>query len=564
MAEFSNTSATLASQLKFKTEGKDLVVAGVSSKWGGRRPMSVAIATSQLHTYSEEEKTAFSQHINDCLGSDPHLAHLLPLNTESADLFLKANDGLLLCKLVNVAVRDTIDERCLNVKTSLNVYQKTENINLALNAAKSIGCQVVNIGAADIMEGTPTLILGLVWQIIKIQLLSVVSLKCCPELVVLLQEGEELQTFMKLPPETILLRWFNYHLARAGYAKMITNFGPDIVDSEAYSVLLHQLNPLVCPLTETTDPALKAREVIGYAAALGSQPFIRPRDICEGNKKLNLTFIAQIFNVCPGLAVPEEVRAQFDLSTLEIDDVGDSREERVFRMWINSLCLDEVFVNDLFGDLQNGVIFLKLEDYLDPGIVPWKKVTSAPGMSKFKKVENTNLVVNIGKEMKFSLVNVGGVDIVDGNKKIILAITWQLLRRYTLQVLSDLAASDGSAEMSEERVVLWANEKVTRSGKSRRIRNLKDKSTADSLFFLELIAAVEPRAVEWELVTAGVTEEEKLLNAKFAISSARKLGACVFLTPEDIIETKSKMLLTLIASIWTAELEHSQAAVGGR
>ena len=513
----------------------------------------------KLHTYSEEEKTAFSQHINYCLGNDPHLAHLLPLNTESTELFLKAEDGLILCKLINLAAKDTIDERCLNVKSSLNVYQKTENINLALNAAKSIGCQVVNIGAADIMEGTPTLILGLVWQIIKIQLLSVVSLRSCPELVVLLQEGEELQSFMKLPPETILLRWFNYHLAKAGFAKMVTNFGPDVADSVAYGVLLHQLNPSLCPLTETTDPALKAREVIGYAAALRSQPFIKPRDICEGNKKLNLTFVAQIFNACPGLTVPEEVRAQYDLSTLEIDDVGDSREERVFRMWINSLCLDEVFVNDLFEDLRDGVIFLKIIDFLDPGIVPWKKVTTAHGMSKFKKVENTNLVVTLGKEMRFTLVNVGGVDIIDGNKKIILAITWQLLRRYTLQVLSDLAASDGSAVMSEERVVLWANDKVAALGKSRKIRNLKDKTTADSLFFMELIAAVEPRAVEWDLVTAGVSEEEKMLNAKFAISSARKLGACVFLTPEDIVETNSKMLLTLIASIWTAELEHSQA-----
>ena len=30
---------------------------------------------------------------------------------------------------------------------------KTENLNLAINAAKAIGCQVVNIGARDIIEG---------------------------------------------------------------------------------------------------------------------------------------------------------------------------------------------------------------------------------------------------------------------------------------------------------------------------------------------------------------------------------------------------------------------------
>ena len=464
---------------------------------------------------------------------------------------------MLLCKLINIAVADTIDERCLNTKENMNVYQKTENINLALNAAKSIGCQVINIGAYDILEGKPILILGLVWQIIKIQLLSMISLKYHPELVVLLEEGEELQHFIKLPPEQILLRWVNYHLSKAGNPKRITNFGADIADSEAYSVLLNQLNSSLCPLARQELPLEKARQCIRNAAALGSQPFINPKDICDGNKKLNLTYVAQIFNVCPGLFITEEEKATFDLSSLEIDDVGDSREERQFRMWINSLCMEDLYVNDLFSDLRDGVIFLKLEDFLEPGVVNWKKVTSTAEMSRFKKVENANLAVTVGKGMKFTLVNVGGLDIVDGNKKIMLALAWQLLRRYTLQVLSDLAASEGAAEMTEERVVKWANDKCSSAGKSRAIRNLKDKSTSNSLFFLDLIHSVEPRAVEYELVTAGETDEDKFSNAKYAISCARKVGACVFLTPEDIVEVKSKMLLTLIAALWSAELERN-------
>jgi plastin-1 len=44
-------------------------------------------------------------------------------------------------------------------------------------------------------------------------------------------------------------------------------------------------------------------------------------------------------------------------------------------------------------------------------------------------VENANYVVQIGKAMKFSLVNVGGIDIVDGNKKVILSIISQMMRR---------------------------------------------------------------------------------------------------------------------------------------
>src|SRR3546814_13284821 len=56
------------------------------------------------------------------------------------------------CSSDLMAVAETIDERALNTRENMNVYQKTENQNLAINAAKAIGCQVTNIGAADLIE----------------------------------------------------------------------------------------------------------------------------------------------------------------------------------------------------------------------------------------------------------------------------------------------------------------------------------------------------------------------------------------------------------------------------
>ena len=91
------------------------------------------------HTFSEEEKHAFAMHINQCLADDELMARHMPLNIESDDLFTKGTDGILFCKLINSAVADTIDERAINKKASLSIYQKIENLNLALNAAKSIG-----------------------------------------------------------------------------------------------------------------------------------------------------------------------------------------------------------------------------------------------------------------------------------------------------------------------------------------------------------------------------------------------------------------------------------------
>lgn len=144
-------------------------------------------------------------------------------------------------------------------------------------------------------------------------------------------------------------------------------------DSECYSILLNQLNSQKCALCTESDERQRAQHVIRNAIALGTEVFLKPEDICSGNKKLNMSFVAQLFNTCPALNVAEEVLSTFDFASLELDDAGDSREERVFRMWINSLNIHEFYVNNLFEDLHDGTGILKLEDIVQPGVVNWKK-----------------------------------------------------------------------------------------------------------------------------------------------------------------------------------------------
>ena len=130
-------------------------------------------------------------------------------------------------KLINAAVPDTIDERVLN-KAPMNPFQMTENNNVVINSAKAIGCSVVNIGSQDLIEAREHLVLGLVWQVIKIGLFSKISLVHHPELFRLLGENETLQDLLALTPDAILIRWVNYHLAEANHPKKLTNFSSDI------------------------------------------------------------------------------------------------------------------------------------------------------------------------------------------------------------------------------------------------------------------------------------------------------------------------------------------------
>ena len=48
--------------------------------------------------------------------------------------------------------------------------------------------------------------------------------------------------------------------------------------------------------------------------------------------------------------------------------------------------------------------------------------------------------------------------------------------------------------------------------------------------------------------------QENLANAKYAISTARKIGARIYALPEDIAEVKSKMVMTSFACLMAANL----------
>ncbi|XP_061984515.1 fimbrin-5-like isoform X2 [Populus nigra] len=494
-----------------------------------------ATTTTLLHTISESEKASYVAHINSYLGDDPFLKQFLPIDPATNDLFNLAKDGVLLCKLINVAVPGTIDERAINTKRFLNPWERNENHTLCLNSAKAIGCTVVNIGTQDLVEGRPHLLLGLISQIIKIQLLADLSLKKTPQLVELVDDNNDVEELMGLAPEKVLLKWMNFHLKKAGYEKPVLNFSSDLKDGKAYAYLLNVLAPEYCsPSTlDTKDPKERAKLVLDHAERMDCKRYLKPEDIVEGSPNLNLAFVAQIFHQRNGLTTDSK---KISFAEMMTDDVQTSREERCFRLWINSLGI-VTYVNNVFEDVRNGWILLEVLDKVSPGSVNWKHASKPPIKMPFRKVENCNQVVRIGRHLKFSLVNVAGNDIVQGNKKLLLAFLWQLMRYSMLQLLKNLRSHSQGKEITDADILKWANNKIKQTGRTSKIENFKDKSLSSGIFFLELLCAVEPRVVNWNLVTKGESDEEKRLNATYIISVTRKLGCSIFLLPEDIMET---------------------------
>jgi plastin-1 len=333
---------------------------------------------------------------------------------------------------------------------------------------------------------------------------------------------------------------------------------------------LNQLKPDECsraPL-QTRDLRQRAEQVLQNAANIGCRKYLTPASLVAGNPRLNLAFVANLFNTHPGLAPLDEQEAK-EYGAIEDFDAEGEREARVFTLWLNSLGVDPAVFN-LFENLRDGLVLLQAFDKVYPGVVVWRRVSKPKGgamsptqatfnengeeeevdigvtpnqstLSKFKQVENTNYCIELGKQNGMSLVGIQGSDIVDKNKTLVLGLVWQLMRCvvsalslisnptfYRMSItktLSSLSKSGQGRAISDTEMLKWANA-TAQKGKPgvKTIRSFKDPSITTGLFFLDVLEGIKPGIVDPSLVY-NVSDhgdyEERRQNGKVCLSETR-------------------------------------------
>jgi plastin-3 len=505
------------------------------------------------HFVLHEEEEAFADWINKRLSSDKDVNHFLPLSKDGSDMYEKMDDGVILCKMINLAAPDTIDERVLNKGKNISIFKRHENLTLAIKSAQAIGCTVIGMDSHNLQssEGKRWMVMGLVWQVIKMFLFNQITISNVPGLVNLLREGEDISELMKLSPEQLLPRWVNHQLEKAGSQRHISNFSSDIKDSEIYTDLISQIAPKNCGVNKTAlqrqDLVERAEIMLEQADKIDCRAFVTSKDVVKGQETLNLAFVANLFNSFPGLDPP----------AAEVDIIQETREEKMYRNWMNSLGV-QPRVNYLYSDLYDGLVIFKIYDVIKAGTVNWDKVNtkySTLTARRYQQVlENCNYAVVLGKKLNFVLVGIAGSDIMDGNKSLTLALVWQMMRAYTLSLLAQLNP-DGTPIVESE-IIAWANSKLEQGKKEISIKHFQDKANKTALPIIHLIDVIKPGSIDYSVVKQGanLSSQECLSNAKYAVNIARRIGAPVYALPEDISEVKHKMVMTVYASLMLADM----------
>jgi plastin-1 len=497
-----------------------------------------------VHSYKFEERNTIARLFNAALAKDEYVGDRFPIDPEGDDLWHVMYDGMVLIRALCAVDKDAVDMRTVNMgkKGIVNTFETHQNIDLGLAAAKG-KIKLVGIDASAFLEKKPHLLLGVCFQLARMLALNKISLNDCPELYRLLEEGEEIGDLLKMPPEHILIRWVNYHCRAAGHPeKQIKNLGGDLKNSEAIFYVLNQLDKDKCPLDHIGEPdeTKRAQEMINNSNAMEVPEVVDAKDWVKGNPKVNVVYVAEIFNTKHGLEELNEEEKE-ELAKAGIDEEGSGdREERQYKLWINSLEIPDCTVTNLYEDVRDGQILLKVIHKVNPNVVDWSKVKEKT-KNIYEVGNNCNEAFEAMKKMNLKLIGLGPKDVMDGNKKNVLAFVWQLMREHYKQIIGNKTDAD---------ILAWGN--GVPANADRQIKGFKDANLKDGVYLINLCAAIEPRIIDWELVYQqdDSTDEQKSLNARYAISIARKLGAIIFMVWEDVLEGNAKMMTIFMCTLF--------------
>jgi len=213
-------------------------------------------------------------------------------------------------------------------------------------------------------------------------------------------------------------------------------------------------------------------------------------------------------------------------------------QKKGFSRWANSyLRKRRLEINDAYEDLADGILLSNLLAVLGKTILsksPEPKVNMKPKM-KIHKLENLKYAFDYMRKEDVKMVNIGAEDIIEGNKKIILATLWACICRYSV----DTVELDGIS--GKEGLLIWCQ----RQTKDYDDVNIKDfhRSWADGLGFCALLDRFGGNLDMNKMRAASPTER---LTVAFKIA-AEDFDIDALLDPEDLTDTDRPDEKVLIA-----------------
>ncbi|XP_036405234.1 nesprin-2-like [Megalops cyprinoides] len=241
------------------------------------------------------------------------------------DLFSDLQDGTRLLDLLEV-----MSSQRMKREKGRGVFQHRSNIETALNFLKKKSIKLVNINVPDIIDGRPSIILGLVWSIIlhchieelantlsfssrhsSLESLESLGSQDSPRSSPAQHRASPLHARFRISAKKALLLWVREQCSRAGCTLNIKDFKSSWRSGVVFLAILHSLRPDLVDLSEAENRT--NQQNLEEAFRLAERELRIPRllepedvDIKDPDEKSIMTYVAQFLQYSKDLSVPEE------------------------------------------------------------------------------------------------------------------------------------------------------------------------------------------------------------------------------------------------------------------
>lgn len=455
-------------------------------------------------------------------------------------------DGLLLCKLVNASLADSIDPRAINMNGDLTTTYSTQmdNLSLMLNAARCRGGNMGNIDINEIINGNKFTILEAIWQIIRIGFFNQINLYHHPEIVGLKKVHESMDDLRELSPSDIILRYVNLHLLNSGLRHFINDFDDDFKDCLLYAHLTYRVAPVNLQMKLTSPKTIceekcvesRARDIISNLKVLNAECFLTEDDILEGYHrkesacKLHVATMCYLFIYYNG-DLPVSLPSH---RTKSYGTAGECLEELTCRNFINSFDVYP-FSNHLLTNCRNGWILSEMFEMLHPGVTSGMRFILHFDTDRFyaQRVHNNMKIIKLCETMLFDCQNLKAEQLADANKSDLMVIILDMMRLYFCR-----------GRINQKEIVDTINCQIRKRNQKVLVYSLADRVIVDENILALLIDNKVPGIVNRSLLT-----KDKLRNCKYLISIAHKAGIPIYTLPEHFVDGNATYISIAFATI---------------
>ena len=204
------------------------------------------------------------------------------------------------------------------------------------------------------------------------------------------------------------------------------------------------------------------------------------------------------------------------------------------RRWNTWLQQRELQVDDLCEDVKPGAMCVNLIEVLSGSLAGKHHATPK---TKYQMLENQGVFLDMLRSKGIRLVNIGNEDLVEGNRTLILGLTWTLILRYEIQKYG----------ADENELLRWVRA-CTKGYKEVKITSWGD-SFNDGLAFCALIHKHAPEELDYP----GLDKGAKLTNLKKAFDVAEAIWSVPqLLDPADLAgeqPTDDRSVITYVARL---------------